>query len=175
MLEPPPPPPSGPWSDSSSPSSKPCFHHHLLHVQEELPLQDLGTSVPPSGAQPLCLQPHQKQYGPWAASQSGSQRHPEPSTPNPQVAGGNMAANQLRAELNKPTFLFFTLMMILKKFNTSVSLIWDKRRFPINTSTRSLGSFHTLSCCVLTWTHSDMLHTCYQEAAGEDPEHVQRH
>ena len=45
----------------------------------------------------------------------------------------------------------------------------------INTSTCSLGSFHTLSCCLLTWTHSDMLHTCYQEAAGEDPEHVQRH
>ena len=42
----------------------------------------------------------------------------------------------------------------------------------VNTSTRSLGSFHTLSCCLLTWTHSDMLHTCYQEA---DPEHVQRH
>ena len=45
----------------------------------------------------------------------------------------------------------------------------------VNTSTRSLGRFHTLSCCVLTWTHEDMLHTCYQEASGEDPEHVQRH
>lgn len=72
-----------------------CLHNnlistltsHVLHAQEELPLQDTGACAPPSGAQWLCLQPHKKQYGRRTASQSGPHRHPQPSTPNIQVAG----------------------------------------------------------------------------------------
>ena len=70
-----------------------------------------------------------------------------------------------RLRLLRVRLLFF----ILRSLCSSVSRPSRVRNL-VNTSTRSLGRFHTLSCCLLTWTHSDMLHTCYQEAAGEDPE-----
>ena len=44
--------------------------------------------------------------------------------------------------------LFFILRSLCSSSFTS------RVRNLVNTSTRSLGRFHTLSCCLLTWTHS---------------------
>lgn len=73
---------------------------HFMDVQEELPLQDTRAGAPPSGAQRLCLQPHQKQYGCGAASKSSSHRHPQPSPPDVQVARPNVDHLDFTASLS---------------------------------------------------------------------------
>ncbi len=112
-----------PYRTMASPLT--LFHPYLLHVQEELPLQDTGASAPPGGAQRLCLQPHQKQYGRRTAPQSGPHGHPQPSTPNIQVVGHrvNVAARagfqsssfvSNRVILNK-SWIYFPLWCFYKR------------------------------------------------------------
>ena len=135
------------WTGSAPPTGRTWTRPTLtlyppLHVQEELPLQDTGAGAPPGGAQRLRLQPHQKQYGRRAASQSGPHRHPQPPTPNIQVAGSAGCKHGRRAPPSAPMLFILTALKMCLHLSLSACfihfccfwLIWSHLTRWLNTS-----------------------------------------